>query len=196
MRELTINDLGKMVKTPLGFGTLVNIKTDTTLRVEPVEDEEKWGKYQFLDAEVELVDEEVIEEYDNFSMIADIAAYILLENKYSSDLEGYDEEREKRNQKFLEMCIERNNDCLEMMKETQELLFRSSKEDLDEELLAKVKIIKHNFDLYLKQMSLMSDALNILFESEPNPKYHAAVLRLAKDLILNKEESDDKHNDE
>lgn len=98
--------------------------------------------------------------------VIDIGTFILLEGKYGTELEGYDE---KKNDYFLNACIESNNDCLELMKQYQSILFKSIRvKNKDDKYFEKLQECKKNFDECLDIMNRLSKCLEIATTSKRN----------------------------
>lgn len=97
----------------------------------------------------------------------DIITFLLLESKYGTELEGYNGDKSAY---FLNECAKMNNNCLDLMKESQALLLKSIKlgdEEKDFESLLKVK---KTFDDNLDYMMRLSKALDIAVTSKPDKK--------------------------
>lgn len=98
--------------------------------------------------------------------VIDIGTFILLEGKYGTELEQYDEEKSDY---FLNACVESNNDCLDLMKQYQAILFKSIRvENKTEEHFKKLRECKNNFDDCLEKMNRLSKCLEIAATPEPN----------------------------
>ena len=98
--------------------------------------------------------------------VIDIGTFILLEGKYGTELEGYDE---KKSDYFLNACIESNNGCLDLMKQYQSILFKSIRvENKDDKYFEKLQECKKNFDECLERMNRLSKCLEIAITPKPN----------------------------
>lgn len=120
------------------------------------------GLQEFGDIEGRIIErimetDKRIDKIDTEFGVNDILSFVLLESKYSSALENYDEER---NMCFIKKCVQSNNDALTLMQQIQELLIMSIKvnEDKDYEKLSE---LKKNFDIHLEKMKRLSEILEI-----------------------------------
>ena len=97
---------------------------------------------------------------ENMLDMISICYFILLERKYGTELEHYDE---KKNDYSLKKCIKVNEDCLELMKSIQKLLLESIKiQNKTEDQFEKLKECKCDFDKYLAYMNRLSEVLEIV----------------------------------